>query len=39
MMYDTSPETYEQWHHCITVARGTPLTTEYSAQRFGSLEG
>ncbi len=34
MNYDTIPETYEQWHHCITVECGIPLTPEFVAQRL-----
>ena len=34
MMYDTVPETYEQWHHCITVECGIELTGDYIAQRL-----
>jgi len=34
MMYDTFPETYEHWHHCITVECGIPLTSEFVAQRL-----
>ena len=35
MTYDTLPETYEHWHHCITVECGIPLTSEFVAQRLG----
>ncbi len=34
MNYDTIPETYEHWHHCITVECGIPLTSDYVAQRL-----
>lgn len=34
MTYDIFPETYEQWHHCITVECGIPLTSEFVAQRL-----
>ena len=34
MNYDVIPETYEQWHHCITVECGIPLTTQYVSQRL-----
>ncbi len=34
MTYDTFPETYEQWRHCITVECGIPLTAEYVAERL-----
>ena len=34
MMYDTIPETYEHWHHCITVECGIPLTSEFVAERL-----
>ncbi len=34
MKYDTIPENYEQWHHCITVECGIPLTPEFVAQRL-----
>ncbi len=34
MKYDTIPETYEHWHHCITVECGIPLTSDYVAQRL-----
>ena len=28
------PQTYEQWHHCITVECGIPLTAEFVAARL-----
>ena len=28
------PENYEQWHHCITVECGIPLTPEFIAERL-----
>ena len=34
MKYDLIPETYEHWHHCITVECGIPLTSEYIAERL-----
>ena len=34
-MYDVIPETYEHWHHCITVECGIPLTPEFVAERLG----
>ena len=33
-MYDTLPATYEQWHYCITVECGIPLTAAFVAQRL-----
>ncbi|MEM1175522.1 MAG: hypothetical protein AAGI27_11985 [Pseudomonadota bacterium] len=36
MTYDSIPETYEHWHHCITVECGIPLTTEYIAKRLAT---
>ncbi len=36
MRYDTIPETYEHWHHCITVECGTPLTPEYITERLAT---
>ncbi|MEM1263824.1 MAG: hypothetical protein AAGH76_15610 [Pseudomonadota bacterium] len=33
-MYDVSPDTYEQWHHCITQECGIPLTREFVAKRL-----
>ncbi|MEM6512270.1 MAG: hypothetical protein AAF660_04605 [Pseudomonadota bacterium] len=34
MRYDTIPRTYEQWHHCITVECGIPLTREFVDERL-----
>ncbi|MEM9181985.1 MAG: hypothetical protein AAGB27_02425 [Pseudomonadota bacterium] len=34
MIYDTFPGNYEQWHHCITVECGIPLTADFLAQRL-----
>lgn len=34
-MYDVIPETYEQWHHCITVECGIPLMSDFVAERPG----
>ena len=34
MNYDTIPATYEQWHYCITVECGIPLTEEFVAERL-----
>lgn len=34
MMQTAIPETYEQWHHCITVECGIPLTADYIDQRL-----
>lgn len=34
MMPTPFPETYEQWHHCITVECGIPLTSEFITQRL-----
>ncbi len=34
MNYDTIPETYEHWHHCITVECGIALTPEFIATRL-----
>lgn len=31
------PETYEQWHHCITVLCKQPLTPEYINTRIKAL--
>ncbi len=31
------PETYEQWHHCITVLCQQPLTPEFIATRIEAL--
>ena len=36
MTYDTIPETYEQWRHCITVECGIPLTPEFVAARLAA---
>ncbi|MEM9533853.1 MAG: hypothetical protein AAGA23_23240 [Pseudomonadota bacterium] len=34
MNYDVVPETFEQWHHCITVECGIPLTTQFVTERL-----
>ncbi len=31
------PETYEQWHHCITVICRQPLTPEFVDKRIKAL--
>ncbi|MEM8546741.1 MAG: hypothetical protein AAGF46_01135 [Pseudomonadota bacterium] len=31
---DPFPRTYEQWHNCITVECGIPLTAKFVAQRL-----
>ena len=31
------PETYEQWHHCITVLCQQPLTPDYIDSRIKAL--
>ena len=31
------PETYAQWHHCITVECGIPLTSDFVSQRLNAL--
>lgn len=28
------PQTYEQWHHCITVECGIPLTRAFAQERL-----
>lgn len=28
------PQTYEQWHHCITVECGIPLTRVFAEERL-----
>jgi hypothetical protein len=28
------PQTYEQWHHCITVECGIPLTRTFAQERL-----
>jgi hypothetical protein len=28
------PQTYEQWHHCITVECGIPLTRAFAEERL-----
>ncbi|MEM8981760.1 MAG: hypothetical protein AAGC71_01945 [Pseudomonadota bacterium] len=33
-MYNVSPDTYEQWHYCITVECGIALTADFIAQRL-----
>ena len=33
-MPSSIPKTYEQWHHCITVECGVPLTAKFIAQRL-----
>ncbi|MEM8769133.1 MAG: hypothetical protein AAGE43_16925 [Pseudomonadota bacterium] len=33
-MSNPIPETYEQWHHCITVECGIPLTSKFIADRL-----
>ena len=34
-MYSTPiPQTYAQWHHCITVECGIPLTRDFIAARL-----
>lgn len=32
------PQTYEQWHHCITVICQQPLTLDYIDQRIKALD-
>lgn len=32
------PETYEQWHHCITVICQQPLTPEFIETRIEALK-
>lgn len=34
MMSSPFPQTYEQWHHCITVECSIPLTTEFVTRRL-----
>ena len=34
MMSAPIPENYEQWHYCITVECGIPLTREFVAERL-----
>ena len=36
MMQTAFPENYEQWHHCITVECGIPLTTAFVTQRLAT---
>ena len=31
------PETYEQWHHCITVLCEQPLTADFIEARINAL--
>lgn len=31
------PETYEQWHHCITVLCNQPLTPDFIESRLNAL--
>lgn len=31
------PETYEQWHHCITVECGIALTRAFAEERLAAL--
>ncbi len=33
-MSNPIPENYEQWHHCITVDCGIPLTSEFINDRL-----
>ncbi|MEM9057965.1 MAG: hypothetical protein AAGD86_10830 [Pseudomonadota bacterium] len=35
---DFIPTTYDQWHHCITVECGIPLTATYVAARIEALQ-
>lgn len=34
MMTSPFPENYEQWHHCITVECGIPLSAEFIQKRL-----
>ena len=31
------PSNYQEWHHCITVLCGQPLTAQYIEQRIHAL--
>ena len=34
MMSSPIPSRFEEWHHCITVECGIPLTADYITQRL-----
>lgn len=38
MMEGPIPQSYEEWHYCITVECGIPLTLEFIEERLTALQ-